>query len=350
MVDDDEPKATVEEQEISSWLSNIGDSSDRIKIEKMDEDGHWCYVSSRPRDSVSEDTLARWGPGLYWIKTIKQNGRYGPSKQVRIMGEPVQEIIQAGNGADSTVQFQLKMMEFQMKMAMDQSNKFHDLLLAVIATNKGDGNGNIGQIISAVKDLKELSGPAANPIEQLKSTAELIEIFRDGAGGPDRPATPMDLLMKFGPALLENTKRPALSPQAGAGSLPPATAQAPLLPQMTPAPDATIPVAAVAVPADGGAQQPLTGSATVAATVQPETLETLLLAKAQAKRPAEFWADYVMELGDQQDPEALMLIYIATKTDGQEMLAKLDAELKPWFQLLLRLIKDAYSETEETPA
>lgn len=382
-----------EETELSDFLDGLGPEVSEIHLYQILPTGKKVFRSSGHPSLFSEQAVQlRFGAGDFQARG-KLNGKWHGAKNFSV-AEPIGTTAN-GTGPSSELdriksdleaqrirleQQQLKLetdrREQEARLEMDRrerEQRAHELQLEMLRSvanhgNNGNNNMNIADIIGAVRSLKEMGSGQDEIYKAIDRAFDLAGKLKDVHGEANPNGESGDWWSWTKPVLTEAGKQllPRFLPFLN-NAIPPAGMPMPAMPPtMQPTapfiPAPTTPTAAVTPAADaatpqegqGGQPQPQTSSTPTEEQQQAEFLVQkrgalgLALTMARMNRPAEFYADLVIEQVEAgNDAVAVRIIKeIQTAASFESWFAeleKLDATIitqRLWFEVFFNSVRE----------
>ena len=340
---DNEPAIDDDLLELESFFQQLGDENIRYKLYRVEKGGKRVWLEDGTPETFSEACIQQaHGEGDYLIRAI--SGRnWIKSKQISI-GAARSGQHQADGSSEQVraLELRLREIELQAQQAREaEMSRQHELTLKLIETIGGREMGHSGptldELISGVRNLRDLSGNNGGTLGSIKEALEVVEQMNALRG--DHGKEDESLLSALKPVVPELTKvllplfigGRAVNTQPGSvapGSLSTATTTL----SETTQPDVTVALG-LTDEQFGMAKRQLIGYA---------------IGLADAGRSPELYADMAIETCDvQRDPvSGRMITEIVNTADFATWFAALEklepaiVTRRPWFEDFFKAVRD----------
>lgn len=370
-IEREEETQSVQENELVDFLDGLGPAGiAEVSLYRFLANGKQRFITSGPPAQFSEQYVqSTYGSGDYLVRS-RLNGKWYRSKTFSVEGVN-------GNGGgpvagpDSELErLKLRLQETELRMEADRNQsaqRNHDMMLALIEGRTATpGSSTIGDIITAVKSLKEMSSgqdEVYKSVERLFGlSARLNELKNGGSTGgegggwwdwlkPVAAQVGTAMLPKVLPFL--NGAGPTLptAPVPTPASAPnppdtPATAAPATLPELAPA--------AVVPEANSMSDE----QAQAAYLAQKRDALLFALSMARMNRPAEVWVDLAIEQVETSgNPIMSRFMDEIVKAESFDAwfaeLQKLEPSVitqRGWFELFFQAMRDSLTAKAGEPA
>ena len=170
-----------------------------VKIWRLMPGGGDSWLANLPLGEVGGNIEAliaeRWGPGKYKVRAWSDNKQeWAPQKTVWISPQAAEDSGFEGDAApivysdaprggdDRILTIMQQSSDRTMTMMMETNKLIFGMITAMVSNRTGpDAMGMLAQVTETLRNMKEMSGAAADPLDQLKKFAEI----RDLLGGND---------------------------------------------------------------------------------------------------------------------------------------------------------------------
>jgi len=356
----EEIEASPEEVELSDFLDGLGPHGiSEVSLYRILPSGKQRFITSGPPTQFSEQYVqAQFGDGDY-LARAKLNGRWYKSKSFSVEALPGTAVPKMAAGHDSEIERlkmeleaqRLRLEQQQAQMEADRrerEQRNHEIFLKVLETRGAPSGPTLSDIVSTVKDLRDLSGNGnSSSFDHVKEALALADQINALRGDVKDDDGILSWLKPLAPELV----RALVMNRNGANGPASPVPSAPLLP-----------LEANALPVNSThaaqAQSPVTPGPDAAVSQAKKQVLAYLLNMARLSRSPELYAEMSIEQVDiQADQIAATLIQeLVGAPDFQTWFAsleKLDATVitqRAWFEEYFQAMRAAVAGRSQPEA